>query len=362
MAEQEQSRTEPATPFKLEEARKRGSVAKSLELNSLFAIGVLLAVMYLWGEKMIRAQLRLGAEVLSQAHLLDLAPGSVARWFPGLLEASFEGLLPLLLPLVVIAVLGSLLQTGPVFTFEPIKPQWERLNPVTGFKRLFSVRLLFELGKSLVKLVLASAAVYFLFRDLMPQFIGLLQSDPRVAIAFILQHGIRIVFYLAIILALIAFIDAMFVRWHFADQMKMSRRELREEVKRREGDPRIRARRRDLQREMLRRARAVRRVPEADVLITNPTHLAVALVYRRTEMSAPRVVAKGAGELAMYMRAIARKHRVPALRDAGLAQALFRGVDLDREVPERLFPQVARVLAWAYSLRDGAAARGEAAR
>src|SRR5262245_6657322 len=361
MAEQEQSRTEPATPFKLEEARRRGSVAKSVELNSFFALCVLLVVMYLWGEKMIKAQLRLGAEILSQAHLLSLSPGSVARWFPSLLEMGFEALFPLLLPLMAIAVLGSLVQTGPVFTFEPVKPKFERLNPVDGFKRLFSVRILFELGKSLVKLFLATAAVYLLFGDLLPKLVGLLQSDPRSTTAFLLWQGTRIVFYLVIILALIAFLDAMFSRWHFADQMKMSRRELREEVKRREGDPRLGARRRELQREMLRRSRAIKRVPEADVLITNPTRLAVALTYRRTEMSAPTVVAKGAGELATLMRTIARKHRVPSLRDAALAQALFRDVDLDKEVPERLFPQVARVLAWAYSLRRGAA-RGEAAR
>ena len=354
MAEQEQSRTEPATPFKLEEARKRGSVAKSFELSSLFAICVLLVVMYVWGAKMIAAQLKLDAALLSQAHLLNVEAGSVAHWFPLLLRMGLETLVPLLVPIMVIAVLGSLVQTGPVFSFFPLKPQVERLNPIDGLKRLFSVRLLFELGKNIVKLLLATAVICLFFGDLMPQIIGLLQSEPQAAVAFILQHGARIVLYLVFILAAIAFIDAMFSRWHYVDQMKMSRRELREEVKRREGDPRIRARRRELQRELLRRARAIRSVPDADVLITNPTRLAVALSYRRTEMTAPKVIAKGAGELAQQMRAIARKHRVPALRDAQLAQALFRGVDLDEEVPERLFPQVARVLAWAYSLRSPA--------
>jgi flagellar biosynthetic protein FlhB len=354
MAEQEQSRTEPATPFKLEEARKRGSVSKSFELSSLFAICVLLVVMYVWGEKMVGAQLKLDAAILSQAHLLNVEAGSVAYWFPMLLKMGFEALAPLLLPLMVIAILGSLVQTGPVFSFFPLKPQVERLSPIAGLKRLFSVRLLFELGKNIVKLVLATAVVCLFFGDLLPQLIGLLQSDPRGAVAFVLRHGARIVLYLAFILAVIAFIDAMFSSWHYMDQMKMSRRELREEVKRREGDPRIRARRRELQREMLRRARAIKSVPDADVLITNPTRLAVALSYRRTEMTAPKVIAKGAGELAVQMRAIARRHQVPALRDAQLAQALFRGVDLDKEVPERLFPQVARVLAWAYSLRPRA--------
>jgi flagellar biosynthetic protein FlhB len=153
------------------------------------------------------------------------------------------------------------------------------------------------------------------------------------------------------VLAFIALIDVMYTRWSFADKLKMSRREMKEEVKQREGDPHVRARIRELQRELVKRAKAIRRLPDADVLITNPTHLAVALVYQREKMSAPQVIAKGAGEFAEYMRMLARRHGVPVIEDPPLARALFMAAGIDKEVPERVYQQVARVLVRAYALR-----------
>src|SRR5205085_2146595 len=144
-------------------------------------------------------------------------------------------------------------------------------------------------------------------------------------------------------------------RWDFKGRMKMSRRELREEAKQREGDTRIKARVRELRQEMLKRGKALKRVGDADVLITNPSHLAVALLYRKGEMSAPRVVAKGAGEFAAAMRMLARKRGVPIVENRALARALFRSADIDQSIPEALYQQVARVLAWIYATRPPAA-------
>jgi flagellar biosynthetic protein FlhB len=351
MAEQEQNRSEPATPFKLKEAKKRGSVAKSLELNSLFALFGLLAVLYVRGLTMVEQQLRLDVAVLSQAHQLSFDPAVVARWLPGLFAAVLHILLPLFLVLMAIAIVGSLVQTGPVFSFFPLKPDFDRLNPVAGFKRLFSKQLLFELGKNLVKLALFSIAIYVVIRQLLPGLLALLLTDPVAYLRLNHEWVVGIVFKLAMVLAFIAFIDVMFTRWNYSDRLKMSRRELKEEVKQREGDPHVRARMRELQRELVKRAKAIRRLPDADVLITNPTHLAVALLYRREEMGAPRVIAKGAGEMAEQMRAIARRHRVPVIEDRKLARVLYDDVELDHEVPAPVFAQVARILVRAYALR-----------
>jgi flagellar biosynthetic protein FlhB len=352
MAEQEQNRSEPATPFKLKEAKKRGSVAKSLELNSLFALFGLLAVLYVRGLTMAEQQLRIDAAVLSQAHQLSFDPAVVVRWLPGLFAAVLHILLPLFLVLMAIAIVGSLVQTGPVFSLFPLKPDVERLNPVSGFKRLFSKQLLFELGKNLVKLALFAVAIYVVIRQLLPGLLALLLTDPAAYLRLNHEWVVAVVFKLAMVLAFIAFIDVMFTRWNYGDKLKMSRRELKEEVKQREGDPHVRARMRELQRELIKRARAIRRLPEADVLITNPTHLAVALLYRREDMGAPRIIAKGAGEMAEQMRAIARRHRVPVIEERKLARVLYDGVELDHEVPERLFAQVARILVRAYALRQ----------
>lgn len=351
MAEQEQNRSEPASPFKLQEARRRGSVAKSLELNSLFAILALLAIVYLNGVPMMQRQLKFDAALLSQAHQLSFDAMAVAVWLPALLASALDLVLPLFVLVIVVAILGTLVQTGPVFSTHPLKPDFDRLNPVSGLKRLFSLRLLFELGKNLVKLALFSGAVYLLLQQLLPELMALLLTEPAAYLR--LAHGwvSGVIFKLAMVLAFIALIDVMYTRWSFADKLKMSRREMKQEIKQREGDPQMRARLRELQRELVKRAKAIKRLPDADVLITNPTHLAVALVYRSETMAAPQVIAKGAGEFAEHMRALARRHRVPVIESAALARELFAAVDIDRHVPDRVFPQVARILVRAYALR-----------
>lgn len=351
MAEQEYDRSEPASPFKQQEARRRGSVAKSLELNSLFAVLALLVVVYLRGLAMVRQQLQLDAGLLSQAHQLSFDAMAVARWLPALLLAALELVLPLFLLVVVVAILGTMVQTGPVFSLHPLKPDVDRLNPVSGLKRLFSLKLLFELGKSLVKLALFAGVIYLLLRQLLPQLMALLLTDPQAYLR--LGHGwvSGIIFKLTLVLALVALVDVAYTRWSFADKLKMSRREVKQELKQREGDPQVRARIRELQRELVKRAKAIRRLPEADVLITNPTHLAVALVYRRDTMAAPQVLAKGAGEFAAHMRTLATRHRVPVIENPPLARELFAQVDIDQPVPEQAFPRVARILVRAYALR-----------
>jgi flagellar biosynthesis protein FlhB len=351
MAEQEQNRSEPATPFKLKEARRRGSVAKSLELQSLFALLALLVVVYLRGLPMAQQQLRLDAGLLEQAHQLSFDVAVLGRWLPALLAAALDLVLPLFVLIVVVAILGTLLQTGPVFSTHALKPDLDRINPVSGFKRLFSMRLLFELGKNLVKLVLFGGAIWLLLQSLLPELMALLFTDPVAYLRLSHDWIIGVIWKLTLVLAFIALIDAMYTRWSFADKLKMSMRELKDETKQREGDPHVRARIRELQRELVKRAKAIKRLPDADVLITNPTHLAVALAYRREDMQAPQLIAKGAGEFAAHMRTLAQRHRVPVIENAALARELFAAVEIDKAVPERLYAPVARVLVRAYALR-----------
>jgi flagellar biosynthesis protein FlhB len=351
MAEQEQNRSEPATPFKLKEARRRGSVAKSLELQSLFALLALLAIVVLRGLPMVQQQLRLDAGLLEQAHQLSFDVAAIGRWLPALLAAVLDVLLPLFILIVAVAILGTLLQTGPTFSTHALKPDIDRINPVSGFKRLFSLRLLFELAKNLVKLVLFGGAIWLLLEGLVPELMALLLIEPVAYLPLTHAWVTQVIWKLTLVLALIALIDSMYTRWSFADKLKMSRRELNDETKQREGDPHVRARIRELQRELVKRAKAIKRLPDADVLITNPTHLAVALAYRREDMQAPQLVAKGAGEFAAHMRKLAQRHRVPVIENAALARELFAAVEIDKAVPERLYAPVARVLVRAYALR-----------
>jgi flagellar biosynthetic protein FlhB len=352
MAEQEQNRSEPATPYRLQEARKRGSVAKSLELNSLFTLFAVLLLFYIFGVGMIKAQLALDAAILSQAHLLDFQSVSVFNWLTHVFGATLAQLAPLLALVAIVAVLGTLLQTGPVLTFFPLKPQLDRLNPVAGFKRVFSMRMLFELGKTLLKLALIGWLLYMVFWQILPRLLALLDLP----VASYTRHGLSLAAELTlkilVMLAIIALIDVLYTRRSYFNRLKMSRRELKEEIKNREGDPRIRARMRQLQRELGKRASAIKRLPDADVLITNPTHLAVALLYQRETMLAPQVLAKGAGEMAQHMKTLARRHRIPVIENRALARKLFEEADIEQAIPEALFPQIARILVWAYAWRN----------
>jgi flagellar biosynthetic protein FlhB len=350
-AEQEQDRSEPATPFRLKEARERGTVAKSMEPGAVCGMLAFAALLCASGPALFERQLRLDAALLSQAHQLGFSEAAVADWLSAVLVETLWLLAPVLAVVVVAGVLGTFAQTGPVFSLQPLQPDPDRLNPVSGLKRMLTARLLFEAGKSLVKLALLGGAIAAFLADLLPALLALGQTDPRAYGAIGLDLGAGLVLKLSLVLLAIALVDAGFARWEYLRKLRMSRREVREELKRREGDPKIRARIRELRNEMRKRARALKRVPEADVVITNPQHLAIALVYRRETMQAPEVAAKGAGDLAQRMKALARRHGVPMMENRPLARALFVHGRLEAPIPAERYAEVARVLAWAYALR-----------
>lgn len=351
-SEQDQDRTEPATPYKLKEARNRGQVSKSLEINSLLLMAAALLVSYAMGERLVTQQLVLSRKLLSEAHKISLNGANSLSLFKFTYESLLGFLWPFIGAVMITGILANVFQTGPVFSFFPIKPDVNRLNPVQGFKRVFSKKLLFESVKTVLKIFIFGAVIYFALAALMPAVMAMVDTDPKVYPFVLLDHARGLVFKLLMVVLLVALVDLIYSRWSFGQQMRMSRRDLKDEVKRREGDPQIRVRRRQLQREMVIRAGALNRVPEADVLITNPTHLAIALKYERGEMAAPQVIAKGAGELAAKMREMARRHEVPIVENKPLAKALFRISRIDERVPDDLFPAVAKILAWIYLQRE----------
>ncbi len=345
MAEQEQNRTENATPFKLAEARKQGQVAKSLDFNSFVVVcGVLLVLVISGGTIAVRFA-DLSAWLMRTAGELRFEGPGEAGWLGGVLMAVASIIAPLILFAAVFAALANLIQTGPVFSFVPLKPKFERINPVAGFKRIFSKRMLFEVFKTLVKLGLFSALLYGFFVAAWPGITGAAFEGVQGQVSAFARNTGALLLRLGLALLVVALLDLAYTRWQFGKQMMMSRRELKEEVKRREGDPLIRAKIRELQRENLKQARSLGRVPEADVLITNPEHFAVALRYARGEMAAPHVIAKGADAWALEMRAIARQHGVPVYERRKLARHLFRRGQLDQPIPPDAFLDVARTYA-----------------
>jgi flagellar biosynthesis protein FlhB len=345
MQEQEQNRTEQATSYKLTEAKKRGQVAKSIEFNTLIMMVALLVAMVATGKGAWIGLLSLCQELFLGSSALKIEADTIGgvSWQIG--WRIFNVISPILLTAVIAAILANLVQTGPVFSGEPLKPKFERLNPVAGFKRVFNKRMLFEAFKSLVKLAFFASIVFVFIVSLLPDFSAVSSYETDAQAKWLGSVAVGLLFRLSIGLLFVGLIDIAFVRWRFGRDMMMSRRELKEEVKRREGDPQIRNKIRELQRENLKQARSMGKLPDADVLITNPNHFAVALRYERNKMHAPMVLAKGTDHWAQEMKSIARQHHIPIFERRQLARQLFKQGVVDQAIPQGLFVDVARVYA-----------------
>ena len=349
MAEQDQDKTEQATPYKLREARKQGQVAKSVEWNSFLMIFLLFAVFIFLAEKMIADFLKLNVAIFSNAQQLQLDIPGFISWIENVISGFFTVLGPMFFAIVVVAVVMNLIQTGPIFSVFPLKPDIKRINPVEGFKRVFSKKMIFDLVKTIIKLIVFSAIVYLVLSGLLPSLIKMMQVNPDSYARLILKYSENIIAALLGAIFIIALLDLIYTRWEFSKKMMMSRREMKDEIKKREGDPQIRSKIKEVQREAAKRTASINRVSDADVLITNPTHLAVAIRYKRHESHAPEVIAKGAGELAEKMKKVARKKHIPILENKPLARKLFRTTAIDQAIPEDCFAQVARILLWVYA-------------
>ncbi len=360
MADQDADLSEQATPYKLDEARKKGSVAKSADFTATAILAGLVATVYSNGWDGLRQTLRVQQQLLGRMHMLEWTPDNVAAWLGQVLMSTLHVLGPLFLTLVIAAVVVNFMQTGPIFSVHPLIPDITRISPATGFKRLFSMRTLFDSAKSVLKLVILGTVATMLVRKAIPGLIGLPAMDPKGYARLLINLEGAMLVKLVLTLFIIASIDMLYTRWEFNKRMRMSKRDVKDESKNREGDPRIRSRIRELRKEMLKRSKSMRKLPSADVLITNPTHLAVALCYDHGRGGAPQVVAKGAGELALKMRLVASQHQIPVVQNKMLARTLFREVDYDGFVPEKLYPQIAKIMVWVYTLREAKRGPGKA--
>ena len=352
MAEQDLDRNEAATPYKLQKAKEKGQAGKSAEAVSALVFTVAVVYLYWKGWDGLLAQFRYDHALLSQAGRLDASPANLWRLLGGMIRDAAIMLAPFLATLMLAAVVGNMMQTGPILSLDPVKPDFDRANPVNGLKKLFSMRTLFDGARSSIKLALLGLVVYQALRSLGPQFAHLAAVPPAGLAESMVQDAASIGLKMALMLCLIAAVDYGYTRREFDKKMRMSRRELKDESKHREGDPRIRARLRELRREALKRSMAVRQTRSADVVLTNPTHFAVALRYVHGEMQSPQLVAKGTGSLAASMRDIAARHRIPVVQNPPLARELYHGLEVDQYVPPSLYAQVARILVWVFAMRQ----------
>lgn len=352
MAEQDLDRNEAATPYKLQKAREKGQVAKSADAIS--AVVFIAAVVYLnWhGWDLLQKQLRLDQALLLRVGSMRVESGNVSPLIAQMLQGAIGLLAPFFATLMLTAIIGNLVQTGFILSADPVKPDFQRINPVTGLKKLFSMRTLFDTARACLKLALLLFVAWVALKGLLPQFYGLASSSPAGHARLLLDDLASLGLKMALALGLIALLDLLYTRHEFAKKMRMSKRDVTDEAKHRDGDPRIRARMRELRREMAKRSQAVGQTRNADVLITNPTHVAVALRYVHGEMDSPELLAKGTGRVAAAMRRIAAQHRIPVVQNPSLARRLFRELPVGRSVPPELYAQVARIVVWVFAMRE----------
>ena len=346
MANAEQ--TEKATPTRRQKAQDKGQFAYSQEVTGVLTLFACLGVAYAlfsnptgyraFFESVLRASIASDSE----AHMTALVRQS------GIYFLMTAG--PILAASVVAALVGNVLQGLPVFATESLGFNWDRLNPVAGFSRLKGKISPLEWVKILFLIGAATGVLWNTMRFFWPQLIMAPALPIGVSNDMIVAMLVRIVSYLGVALVVMATGDFFLQRYKFEKSIKMSKAEVKEDAKSMEGNPLIKSKIRSIQRERARR-RMMARVKEADVIVTNPTHYAVALEYKAGMMGAPRVIAKGRGWLAQKIKAEGRDHDIPTVENVPLARALYRSVEIDQEIPGDLFKAVAEVLAFVYRTR-----------
>jgi flagellar biosynthetic protein FlhB len=357
MAGEDLDRNESATPYKLQKAKEKGQVAKSSDVVS--AVVFFVAVVYLsWrGVGTALTQFKFDQAVLRQLPQQNASGATLWPLISEMILATLGWMAPFLAVVMLAAIVGNVLQTGPILSMDPLSADMDRLNPINGLKKVLSIRTLFDTARACIKLVLLTSVAYYALLDLAPQFYNLAGLPAMGYLHLLVADMASLSFKMAALLIVIALLDLLFTKREFAKKMRMSKRELKDEHKQRDGDPRIKARIRELQREARKRSQGLRNAQTADVVLTNPTHVAVALRYVHGEMESPQVVAKGAGHLAAGIRKIAVRHNIPVVRSPGLARKLFQELDVDHHVPPQMFAEVARIIVWVFAMRDRQGAR-----
>ncbi|NPA40858.1 MAG: flagellar biosynthesis protein FlhB [Aquificae bacterium] len=339
----QENKTEKATPYRRRKLRQEGNVAKSVEIASSLTVLVSSLIIFFTGALLFK-EIVAFLMTLSGVRITDFTTLTGTA-----LKESFTNIVKLLVPFFVITVLvvigAHVAQFGFIFTLKPLQFKWDRLNPVEGFKKMFSLTTLFELSKNTLKAVLLLGIALFILKGSVELILSSAQMPLLEGVKFLIDLLIKVVLILGVIAFFIALLDFAYKRWEYERKIRMSRQEVKEEFKQLEGHPEIRAKLKARMREMA-RGRMMAEVPKASVVITNPTHYAVALKYDGEKDKAPKVVAKGKGSMAERIIRVAQENEVPVMRKPELARALYQAVDVGEEIPPEFYRAVAEVIAF----------------
>ena len=339
----QENKTEKATPYRRRKLRQEGNVAKSVEIASSLTVLISSLVIFFSGALIFR-------EIVSfLLAITGIRPAEFNLLSGTVIKESFTNVVKLLVPFFVITVIlviaSHVAQFGFIFTLKPLQFKWERLNPFEGFKRMFSLTTLFELSKNSLKALLLFGIALFVLKGSLGLILGSSQMPLVEGVKFLIELLLKIVLILGVVAFFIALLDFAYKRWEYERKIRMSRQEIKEEFKQLEGHPEVKAKVKARMREMA-RGRMMAEVPKASVVITNPTHIAIALRYDAERDRAPVVVAKGKGTMAERIVRVAEENEVPVVRKPELARAMYPAVDVGDEIPPEFYRAVAEIIAF----------------
>ncbi|MBF0145993.1 MAG: flagellar biosynthesis protein FlhB [Magnetococcales bacterium] len=344
------SKTEDPTSKRVQDARNKGQVTSSREVGTALLLLAATGTFYFQGESLwlsMQNKMRL----FFAGFINDgIQPQGVVVLIQDMIVSMLLDLMPLFLLFLIVSILGSIMQHGMLFTFDPLMPKFSKINPIQGMARLFSMRSIVELFKSIIKISVISIAVYLALKGSALEILGLSDTNLGNVVRVLGADVMHLLILVTIAFTALAVIDYAYQHHEYVKNLRMTKQEVKDEQKQMEGDPLVKGRIRQIQREMAQR-RMMEEVPKADVVITNPTHYAAALLYKQGEMMAPKLVAKGRGRIAERIREIARENKIVLVENPPLARSLYSEVPLDAIIPPQLFKAVAQVLAYVYSLR-----------
>ena len=346
----EGDKTEDPTAKRRGDARKKGQVAKSQELNTAFVLFAGFLVIKIFWETMYKNVAEYSAHIFSHLHENGTSVDDVMKIFLDIVQLMVTTAFPVMIGVMLFALAINIYQVGFLITTERLEPKLSSLNPINGFGRLFSKRALIELVKSLFKLIIIGFFLYRYLKDEIPFMPYFIYDDLEHSVAEIADKIFVMAFQVIAVIAVLAVADYSYQKWQTTQDLKMTKQEVKDEYKQMEGDPQIKGKIKQKQRQMA-MARMMQEVPKADVIVTNPTHLAIALLYKKG-MVAPKILAKGQDLVAEKIKAVARENKIPIVENKPLARALYEAVEIGDVVPQNLYQAVAEVLAYVYRLKN----------
>ncbi|MDX3773758.1 flagellar biosynthesis protein FlhB [Chromatiaceae bacterium AAb-1] len=357
MADESAEKTEQPTPKKLQDAAEKGQIARSKDLGTAIVLIGSAAAILMFGKMLALAVLTIGQRMMQLNYKDIFETNSMFTAWAGVGKELLAPMAGIFFVILIAAFVGNILLGGFNFSWQAAGPKLSKMSPLKGLKRMFGLQALVELIKSILKVVVVAGVAYLLLRAFFFDIMSLsLMSEPD-NIESAMYFLAWLFMGLAASVIIIAAVDAPYQKWNHIKQLKMSLQEIKDEHKNSEGNPEIKARIRRIQMQMSMK-RMMQEVPKADVIVTNPTHYAVALKYEQGKFRAPVVVAKGVDEVALHIRKIATEHKVPVIESPALARSVYHTTELDHPIPEQLFAAVAQVLAYVYQLNMYRKGRG----